>query len=170
MTLILVILLLALALIACGGLLYFLEETEPGGLLAAFVAGFLLILTLNAMDDYKALKVQAADYGHMVEQRDSALNKYDTLALKTNVLSKNYRGVQEVLAKSELERLALVDTNESLEEALNEAQNDALLTRTATDLCEAALAMANAKTSELEEDLRVSQGQLTTVRNLIRGN
>lgn len=161
-----IILLAAMLITAVGtfvGVTLLFTADEPAGFVIAIVCGLLLWGTLGATDTYSDLKDKAAAYEQVVEQKESLQDAMSELQSKYG----------NVLMVSREAKTALVKKQAQLEGALGnleKAKSDKAALVVANEFCATDLQMAIAENSELEEDLRVSQGQLTTVRNLIRGN
>lgn len=139
------------------------SDDEPVGYVVVIACGLLLWGTLASLTDYNALKDKAADYEQVVVQKESLEDAMSELQSKYG----------NVLMVGREAKTALVKKQAQLKDALGnleKAKSDLEHLTVAKGFCDGELELTKAVNSELEEDLRVSQGQLTTVRNLIRGN
>lgn len=158
----------ALLTLACS--FYALEECSIGGIIGAVICGCLVHGTMNVGGDYNAVKDKAESYELVVEQRDDITIKYGQLKQKTHLLAKNYKDVQLAYGETSQELSGVYGKLEGVKGNLEKAQSDLVAVKAANEFCATDLQMSLVEKAELEDELRISQGQLETVRNLIRGN
>lgn len=169
-TIILVVAILLFCLITCFGLMLLIEEGEPIGFLAIIVGSALALSTMGAWEGYHDLQAEASSITIVEAERDDITVKYGQLKQQYHLVANNYKEVQLAYSEASQELSGVYGKLEGLKGNLEKAKSDLVGVKAANEFCATDLQMTMVENDELKDALRVTEGQLNTVRNLLRGN